>query len=295
MVDDSDPNALKCTPMSQNTSEATQVARNGADIASNERRTISILVINPNSSESMTAVLKPLLSDLLHPHLSLDFYTAPASAPPSINDAETSALSTSVTFPSLLPFLRARDHNGEDTQDPEHHGYSAYLVACYSPHPLTSSIRAHSTAPVLNIFEASILHARVLCRPFGIVTTGKYWEDVLADGVRQFLVGSDAPATEDAREGGAGIGGFVGVRSTGLSATELHSTEKEEVDRRIEQASAELVREGGEVIILGCAGMSGMEEAVRSGAHAEGKEVKIVDGVRAGVALLEGLVRAQWL
>lgn len=282
--------------MSPNPPDTTQAPRN-AIIASNEPQTISILVINPNSSESMTAVLKPLLSDLLHTHLSLDFYTAPASAPPSINDAETSALSTSVTFPTLLPFLTERDHNGEDTQDPEHHGYSAYLVACYSPHPLTSLIRAHSTVPVLNIFEASVLHARVLSRPFGIVTTGRYWEDVLADGVHQFLVGSDTPAIGEVRgEGeGGGIGAFVGVRSTGLNATELHSTKKEEVERRIEQASAELVKEGAEVIILGCAGMSGMEEAVRSGAHAEGKEIKIVDGVRAGVVLLEGLVKAQRL
>ena len=282
--------------MSQYTSNSTQAAtkQNGYRASSNESQTISILVINPNSTESMTAALKPLLADLLHPRLSLDFYTAPASAPPSINDAETSSLSAATTFPTLLPFLTTQNHD-QHAQDPERHGYSAYLVACYSPHPLTTLIRTHSTAPVLNIFEASILHARALGRPFGIVTTGKYWETVLTDGVRQYLTGTDTPADDDVEKGGAGIGGFIGVRSTGLNATELHSTEKEEVDRRIAQASAELVREGADIIILGCAGMSGMEEAIRRGADAEGRSINIVDGVRAGVILLEGLVRAHRL
>lgn len=279
--------------MSQYTSKSTQAATNQNEYraSSSESQTISILVINPNSTESMTAALKPLLSDLLHPHLSLDFYTAPASAPPSIDDAETSSLSAAATFPTLLPFLTAHNHNNH-AQDPERHGYSAYLVACYSPHPLTTLIRTHSSAPVLNIFEASILHARALGRPFGIVTTGKYWETVLANGVRQYLTGIDTPAIE---KGGAGIEGFIGVRSTGLNATELHSMEKEEVDRRIAQASAELVGEGADIIILGCAGMSGMEEAIRRGAETEGRSIKIVDGVRAGIILLEGLIRAHGL
>ena len=40
-------------------------------------------------------------------------------------------------------------------------------------------------------------------------------------------------------------------------------------------------------------GMSGMEEAVRLGAQKEGKTVKVIDGVRAGIVLLEGVIRAQ--
>ena len=107
------------------------------------------------------------------------------------------------------------------------------------------------------------------------------------------MTGSDAPASEDIEGGGAGIGGFVGVRSTGLNASELHATPKEEVDRRIAQAGAQLVRDGADVVILGCAGMSGMEEAVREGARTQGKDIEIVDGVRAGVVFLEGLVKAQ--
>ena len=85
------------------------------------------------------------------------------------------------------------------------------------------------------------------------------------------------------------------TRDRGLTATELHSTAKAEVDARIARASAELAREGAEVILLGCAGMSGMEAAVRAGAAStsKGQEVVVVDGVRAGIVLLEDMVRAQ--
>lgn len=249
-------------------------------------RKVSILVINPNSSESMTYAVKNISSDLLHTNLSLDFYTAPPDAPPSINDKETSDISAEVTMRSLLPFLDPSYTSPEDAD--LHHPYSAYLVSCYSLHPLTSMLREKTDRPVLNIFEASLLQAKTLALPFGIVTTGKYWEEVFINGVRDFFTGG-----ADIEYKGGAIKDFVGVRTTDLTAIELHTTPKEEVDRRIVEASASLVREGAQVILLGCAGMSGMEEAVRLGAQKEGKTVKVIDGVRAGIVLLEGVIRAQ--
>ena len=104
--------------------------------------------------------LKPILKDLLHPQLSLDYFTAPSAAPPSIDDEATSATSTSVTFSALLPLLALNPHT---PHNPALDGpYSAYLVACFSPHPLTRLLRDYTGAPVLNIFEASLLHARAL-------------------------------------------------------------------------------------------------------------------------------------
>ncbi|CAL1711450.1 unnamed protein product, partial [Somion occarium] len=246
---------------------------------------VSILVINPNSSDSMTCALKNLLSDLLHPNLSLDFYTAPPQAPPSIDDRETSDISASITMQSMLPFLDPSYTNPEDAD--YHHPYTAYLIACYSPHPLTNMLRERTSAPVLNIFEASLLHARALALPFGIVTTGRYWEPVLSKATRDYFSQSN-PEYDlgNARD-------FVGVRSTNLTAIQLHTAPKAEVDQRIIYASADLVREGARVIILGCAAMSGMEATVRLGAQNEGQNVRIIDGVRAGIVLLEGLIRAR--
>lgn len=240
---------------------------------------ISILVINPNSSSSMTDALKPLLKDLLCDNVELDFYTAPSTAPKSINDEATSEASTKETLPDLFRYLKL----SEDAPDPQSSRYTAYLIACYSVHPLTPLLRARVRVPVLNIFEASVIRAKTLGRPFGIVTTGKYWETALSEGIVDMQM--DSACRRD--EGVVDTTKFVGVRSTGLSAIKLHSTAREEVDMRIMQASAELVREGAQVILLGCAGMSGMEEAVLDGARLEGKEVQIVDGVRAGVEILQ--------
>lgn len=99
---------------------------------------------------------------------------------------------------------------------------------------------------------------------------------------------------------GGGDGGegrskrFAGVETTGLDATELHEAPREEVRRRVMDAAGRLVRKGegdGEVkvVVLGCAGMVGMEGWVR---EEVGERVRVVDGVVAGVGALVGLVRA---
>lgn len=158
-----------------------------------------------------------------------------------------------------------------------------------------SRLRELAAAPVLGIFEASITTALQLLDPdfskretFGIVSTEKVWEGLLGRAVRGFL-GSKQ---------GTGGERFAGVETTGLSATELHGAPREEVRRRVKEAVGRLVRKGeGEVkvVVLGCAGMVGMEGWVR---EEVGEEVRVVDGVVAGVVAgvgaLVGLVKGDF-
>ncbi|KAI0343628.1 hypothetical protein BDW22DRAFT_1356100 [Trametopsis cervina] len=241
---------------------------------------ISILVINPNSSQSITDALKPLFADVVYASTTLTFYTAPPSAPSSIDDAETSAQSTRETLPDLRRFLAA--HTGLP--------FSAYLIACYSDHPLTAALREESlvSGPVMNILESSVLHAKKLGRPFGVVTTGTYWEPVLDVAVRAVLEQEKRGIWEGEEVE------FVGVYSTGLSALELHTTPRAEVDGRIARAAERLFGTGARIVLLGCAGMSGMEDAVRAGAGGD-EDLVIINGVGVGVLLLEGLVRKKML
>lgn len=146
------------------------------------------------------------------------------------------------------------------------------------------------------IFEASVaaaLQAIHPNQPFGIVSTGKVWEQILRDAVIAFL-GFD--------RAGAGKR-FAGVQTTGLNATDLHDAPAQEVRTRMKDAVKRLVRNGqlggGEVgaICLGCAGMAGMDEMVREACveekgQIEGQQVRIIDGVVAGSAWLEGMLRA---
>ncbi|KAI5811349.1 Asp/Glu/hydantoin racemase [Peziza echinospora] len=271
------------------------------------KQKIRILIINPNSTERMTNALIPLISSLDLDNLSIDYFTAPPPSPPSINDTETAILSAKYTLPHIIPKIAE---------------YDGFLVACYSDHPLVPQLRGEIAAYeeeesrserrkkiVIGIFEASVLHALALVdnsgrggksestgspNRWGIVTTGKIWEELLTSGVERIL---------DVDLKGERAGGkFAGVSSTGLTATELHDIPKEEVDRRMREATVRLLSAGKEegrgrvtVVCLGCAGMVGLEEVVREaareGGYKEG-EVVVVDGVRAGVLVLEGLLRA---
>jgi len=114
------------------------------------------------------------------------------------------------------------------------------------------------------------------------------WEEALDRAVKEYLGTTDISKR------------FAGAESTGLNATELHDAPWEEVRRKMKEATKRLVRKGGVgAVCLGCAGMAGMDEIVREACVEElgeekGEKVRIVDGVKAGVAWLEGAVRANF-
>jgi len=241
----------------------------------------SILIINPNSTEAMTKGLEPLVDSLNFKDTNHTYFTAP-TGPSSINNEDDAAESARHCLPHLLPLLA-------------HH--SGFLVACYSKHPLVPTLKSKdavrtASKPVTGIFEASVTTALQLIQPderFGIVSTGKVWEEILADAVADFL-GSSGAASER----------FAGVETTGLSATDLHDAPAAEVRKRMMDAVRRLLRKGRVgAVCLGCAGMAGMGEMVREACVEElgeeaGRRVRVVDGVQAGVAWLEGAVRSNY-
>lgn len=116
-------------------------------------------------------------------------------------------------------------------------------------------------------------------RRFGIVSTGDVWKRILEDAVG----GEEMLGRERAGRW------FAGVQTCGLDAGQLHG--HEEVEERVKGAASVFVDDADRrvgVVILGCAGMVGMEGWVR---EVVGEEVRIVDGVRAGVDILQTLVR----
>ncbi|BGP00402.1 DCG1 protein [Rhodotorula toruloides ATCC 204091] len=255
---------------------------------------LPILVVNPNTTKSMTdgleAALAPIVATGRLPPPT--FFTAPTGIP-SINCSEDCHASATAVLPHLL--------NSPSSSSTESlaSSHSAILIACYSVHPLVPLLTARlAPRPVLGIFEASILASLALLRApgekFGIVTTGAVWESILSEGVADFL----------GLEKGGKSSKFAGVQTTGLNAVELHSTPEGEVTRRLKDAVKRLIRQakedGGKLraVCLGCAGMVGFDEAVRAGCveelgEEEGRRVEIVDGVKAGYAMLEGMVRAR--
>lgn len=92
---------------------------------------------------------------------------------------------------------------------------------------------------------------------------------------------------------------FAGVETLGLNAGDLHKEGGEEqVKKAVMAATGRLINADPvmetKVIVLGCAGMAGMEEWVRKEAERRDNKVRVVDGVKAGVGILQGLVRGQF-
>lgn len=202
------------------------MATNCAGCVAAEARSI-LLLINPNSSSVVTVDMRAELGDSFEGY-ALEYLTAPSTGPDSINDTTTSVLSAALCFPELQPYL-------SDSR------YVAFLVACFSDHPLTHMLREHTTRPVASIFEAAISHSLIVGMKFGIVTTGDPWISRLTDGVRMFI-------------GAGGSERFVGVEATGLGVLELHHAGDPEVKRKIKHHTSRLVGRGADTIILGCAG-----------------------------------------
>lgn len=271
---------------------------------------IRILVINPNTSTHMTDGLKPILKQLNYTDVHFEYYTAPNEPVtvdgrtyqpiPSINCGEESAQSALNCW-SVLDLISQFD---------------AFLVACYSAHPLVGVLRnriqeLEKTNPsirkkyVTGIFEASVtaslslisafdfvapgdLHKEQVKESFGIVTTGSAWKEELVKAVSHMLGHSQ------------GSSRFAGVETTGLTAIQLHTTEPKEVKQRIIDATQRLLRDSSvpvRAVCMGCAGMAGMEEAVREGCvqaygEVDGHRVRIVDGVVAGAGTLVTMCKA---
>jgi len=246
--------------------------------------TRSILIINPNATASMTDGLKPLIEALNFKETKFCYFTAP-SGPKSINDEDDAAESLIHCKEPLLKIL-------DD--------YDGFLVACYSQHPMVPWLQdvTQGEKMVTGIFEASVATALQMIprvQKFGIVSTGKVWEKILTEAVAAML--GTAHGTETAA---ADISArFAGVETTGLNATDLHDADPALVRKKMKEATKRVLKRGSVgAICLGCAGMSGMDEMVREAAveelgEVQGKKIKIVDGVQAGAAWLEGASRLE--
>jgi len=126
--------------------------------------------------------------------------------------------------------------------------------------------------PTMGIMEASVLYALPLGARFSIITTSFRWQPLLLEGIK--LLGVEARCAS--------------VRSSGLAVLDLDRLPHAEVCARLaSEARLAVEVDGAEVILLGCAGMAGLQESVSLAAG-----VPVVDAVWAGVVEVGALARA---
>jgi allantoin racemase len=216
-----------------------------------------LLLVNPNSTSSITAELSRLYSGI--PRISLSFLDGSGipGCPPAIENQTHSVVSAALLLPLILSHIAQSPVDG-------------ILVCCFSDHPLVPILRENVDVPVMGIFHASLQAAAMLDRKFGVVTTALAWQPILTSSI--VVAGAQNSS--------------AGVISTGLGVLELESEPQDEVLERIKKCTSMLIDRGASCIILGCAGMAPLENILNNTLP---REIKIIDGVRYGIHFLAAL------
>lgn len=214
---------------------------------------MKLLIINPNSSQEVTNNLKTILTP--PPQVELDFYTGPPQSPREIVVAN-SQLSADVCL--------------VDIQQKNLNYYDGYLVCCFSNHPLVKSLQLYTQKPVMGIMHASILKTIVSPGNLMIITSTSDWEPVLDEAIYQILGSNDLPTNFKP--------------TTSLNITVLNLQSNFDI---LSEKMQKLIPHDVNNVILGCAGMSGLDEKLK---HIF--KINFIDPVAVGVEFLVAHVRS---
>ncbi|MFC9127347.1 aspartate/glutamate racemase family protein [Streptomyces sp. NPDC057099] len=144
--------------------------------------------------------------------------------------------------------------------------YDAVVMAGFGEHG-REGVRELVDVPVVDITEAAAHLACLLGRRYGVVTTLERSRGQIEDSLETAGVARNCAA----------------VVGTGLNVLDLGDDERTET--AFLAAAERACAAGAEVLVLGCAGMTGLQRAV-----AEKLGLPVVDGVAAAVKLAESLV-----
>lgn len=209
-----------------------------------------IVVTNCNTTRAMTEEIVRGARDAASPGTAITGLT-PAWGPESAEGWLDSYLSAAAVLDTL------RRH-----EEP----YDAVVMAGFGEHGREGA-RELLDVPVVDITEAAAHLACLLGRRYGVVTTLDRARGQIEDSLHTAGVAQNCAA----------------VVGTGLGVLDLGDSE---VTVRAFLAAAERARDAGaEVLVLGCAGMTGLQEKVGAAL-----DMPVVDGVAAAVRLAESLV-----
>ncbi len=212
-----------------------------------------ILVVNPNTTASMTASIGACARAVAGPGVVVDA-VQPESGPVSIESHHDEVLAAPGVVARVL--------------EAELAGYDGHVVACFGD-PALLACREVATGPVVGIAEAAMRTAGYLGRAFSVVTTLARTIGHSQDIARRY-----------------GVDGLcAGMHASDIAVVDLE-TDPSAYARIREVSRQALVSDGSEVLVLGCAGMADLADRL-----GEDLGVPVVDGVRAAVTTVEQLVR----
>jgi allantoin racemase len=217
---------------------------------------VKILVLNPNTSATMTAEIDAAARAAAGPGTEIRT-TQPSFGAVAIDSAAESYLSAV----GVMDVVAAQLVTGTFDAD-------AVVLAGFGEHG-KDALQEMLDVPVLDIAESAAHVAHLIGRRFSVVTT---------------LARSIAPIED--RLLLAGLAAHcASVRACGLGTAEVDADPAGAVKAIVGEAERAVTDDGADVICLGCAGMAGV-----TGAITDALGVPAVDGVAAAVGLAQMLV-----
>jgi allantoin racemase len=212
-----------------------------------------INVINPNTTESMTALIAQAAQLSAGPHTKIVGRTS-SFGPASIEGHYDEALATV----GMLKAVTAGDQEGCD----------AHVIACFGDPGLLAA-REITSAPVLGIAEAAMRAASFVALHFSVVTTLSRTRVIAEQLLHNY--GMEHACRR--------------VRAVDVAVLDLDKPEANARGLLLRECRAALDQDGIGAIVLGCAGMADLARDLSSELG-----IPVIDGVAAAVRFAEALV-----
>jgi Asp/Glu/hydantoin racemase len=216
----------------------------------------TILVVNPNSTESMTQGIDAACEPLRMSGGPRIECATLKEGPPGI---ETQQHVDALIAP-LVSFIRKQEEK-----------YDAFVIACYSD-PGLHSVREATRKPVLGIAECGILTALTLGHRFGVIA-------ILQKSIARHLRYMGALGVMDR---------LAAELPVDLPVLEL-SDEKKTFGRMTQVGRTLKEQHRADVVVMGCAGMARYRKPLQ-----EAIGIPVVEPTQAAVTMAIGRVRLGW-
>jgi allantoin racemase len=220
-----------------------------------KNREIRILVINPNTTASMTEKIRAS-ADSVRGACTRITALNPSEGPRSIEGHFDEAM----CLPGLL----------REVQAGEAAGYDGFVVACFDD-PGIGACREIATGPVVGICEAAMHAASMIATSFSVVTTLSRSVPIIERLAMEY--GMERRLRR--------------VRAADISVLALEEEGGGARERVRDEVALAIEQDHCEAVILGCAGMADLTAWL-----SEETGVPVIDGVVAGVKMIEALVGA---
>ena len=216
---------------------------------------MNLLVLNPNSTASMTETIAAAARQAALPSTVISALSGSGPAPASVEGHADAA----VAVPPMLAAIRA----AESGPTPP----AAIVIACFDDPGLLAA-RELARAPVLGIAQSAIQVAMVISARFSIITTLPRSVPVIEDLVQAYGAGHTCRK----------------VRSVDVPVLALDASPDQTFARLVAEGRKAITEDGAEAIVLGCAGMAEMCANL-----SQTLGLPVIDGVVAAVKLAEAL------